>query len=331
MERSRKELVLLRPRGFCAGVVRAVDAVSLALERFGPPIYVRHAIVHNAHVLTDLERSGAVFVDDLAEVPDGATVFFSAHGVSPAVRAEARRRELTVIDATCPLVSKVHAQAQRFARDGRTIILVGHRDHAEIEGTSGEAPDATIIVSSVDEVEALEIDAGAPVGYLTQTTLSLDDLGTIIEALWRRFPGITPPPSQDVCYATENRQRAVREAATRCDLILVVGSVNSSNSRSLVDVARVAGVRAALVDGPGELPWSDLEASERIGLTAGASTPEWLFDAVVDALVDAGYPAGNEVGAVHEDVVFAPPPGLDRAGSREILGDDLRATYGDGS
>jgi 4-hydroxy-3-methylbut-2-enyl diphosphate reductase len=315
MDSSTKRLILVRPRGFCAGVVRAVDAVRVALDRFGPPIYVRHEIVHNGHVLRDLEDAGAIFVEELGDVPDGSRVFFSAHGVSPAVHEEAARRGLSVIDATCPLVSKVHAQARRLARAGYTIILVGHRDHVEVAGTRGEAPAATIVVSSPAEVDAIDLPAAAPLCYLTQTTLSLDDLADIIEALRRRFPHIEPPPSQDICYATENRQHAVRAIAGTCDMIVVVGSSHSSNSRSLVEVARAAGVEAVLVDSAVDLPWMDLADRRSVGLTAGASTPEWLFRSVVEAMVERGFEVGEDVEVAREDVAFALPPGLtDAAG-----------------
>lgn len=321
MNSTSKRLVLIRPRGFCAGVVRAVDAVWIALERFGPPIFVRHEIVHNEHVLRELESAGAVFVDELDEVPSGARVFFSAHGVSPAVREEATRRGLVPIDATCPLVSKVHQQAIRLDRQGFTILLIGHGGHVEVAGTRGEAPRSTIVISTVAEAEAVAVPDEEGVGYLTQTTLSMADVADIVSTLRRRFPALREPASQDICYATENRQTAVQAVAERCDVILVVGSRSSSNSASLVATARRAGVRSALVPDPAAVPWSDLTDANTIGLTSGASTPESLFDSVADRLVSAGFALTEAVEIVRETVTFALPPGLGqhgRAAGRDV-------------
>jgi 4-hydroxy-3-methylbut-2-enyl diphosphate reductase len=301
---DRRSLVLLQPRGFCAGVERAVDGVWRALEELGPPIYVRHDIVHNEHVLSDLRAAGAVFVEDLADVPRGSRVFLSAHGVSPAVRADAARRGLTTIDATCPLVAKVHNEAIRLARDGFTILLVGHRDHAEVVGTRGEAEGATIVVSNVTEAEIVQPPDPGRVAYLTQTTLSLDDVAEIVATLRRRFPAIREPASQDICYASTNRQAAVRVAAPRVEVLLVVGSRASSNSNSLVETARRVGVQAMLVSGPATIPWGDLAAVRDVALTSGASTPESVFAAVVDALTAGGFQNQTELRVLDEDVRF---------------------------
>lgn len=306
-----KRLLLIGPRGFCAGVVRAVDAVWIALDRFGPPIYVRHEIVHNEHVLRDLREAGAVFVAELDDVPDGARVFFSAHGVSPEVRLEAERRGLAVIDATCPLVTKVHRQVVRLDQARHTIILIGHRGHVEVAGTRGEAPESTIVVSNVEEAETVVVADPDSVGYVTQTTLALAEVADITATLERRFPKIKAPASQDVCYATENRQAAVRAAAAECDLILVVGSKASSNSESLVRTALQAGVRACRVDGAENLPLGLIKVANSIGLTGGASTPEPVIQEVKDALVGSGFSVVEELESSKEHVVFAPPQGLE--------------------
>src|SRR6201990_157345 len=245
---SDKRVLLLKPRGFCAGVVRAIDIVRIALETFGAPIYVRKEIVHNSYVVNDLAKKGAIFVNELDEVPEGARVIYSAHGVSPAVRQRSKERGLKVIDATGPLVTKVHVEAVKFARQGYSLVLIGHRDHDEIEGTLGEAPEVTQVVSSVEEVAALQVSDPERVAYLTQTTLSLDEARDIIQALKTRFPKIKGPHSQDICYATENRQVAVKQIASESDLLLVVGSENSSNSNRLVEVARNLGTKAHLID-----------------------------------------------------------------------------------
>ena len=305
------EILLAGPRGFCAGVERAIDIVEQALSVCPPPIYVRREIVHNRHVVESLRKQGAVFVDELDEVPDDATVIFSAHGISPAVRAEAARRRLRVIDATCPLVTKVHLEAVRYAREGYSIILIGHQDHDEVIGTLGEAPDRIRVIASVAEVEALEVPDPAKIAYLTQTTLSVDDTRDVIEALRRRFPKIVGPSRDDICYATQNRQAAVKRLADEVDLLLVIGSANSSNAIRLVEVARTAGTRAHLINDVGDIRPEWLAGVGRVGITAGASTPEVLVTQAVDALRRNGAHV-REVHVVEEDVRFALPPELER-------------------
>ena len=277
---SGKRVILLTPRGFCAGVVRAIDVVKIALELYPRPIYVRKEIVHNRHVVEELRRAGAVFVEELSEVPEGARAIFSAHGVSPAVRAEAERRRLQVIDATCPLVTKVHLEALRFAREGYTILLIGHEDHDEMIGTMGEAPAHTIVVESEEAAETVEVNDPNRVCYLTQTTLSLDETSGIVARLQQRFPDMQGPPGQDICYATENRQMAVKTVAGECQLLLVVGSQNSSNSRRMVEVSRNAGTPAYLVDDENDVDPAWLAGVETVAVTAGASAPEHLVDAL---------------------------------------------------
>src|SRR6185437_9856435 len=271
---SAKTLVRVRPRGFCAGVVRAVDIVELALEAYGRPVYVHHEIVHNRYVVDQLRRRGAIFVETIGEVPVGAVLVFSAHGVPPRVRAEASERQLRVIDATCPLVTKVHLEALKFAREQRTLILIGHRDHQEIIGTSGEAPDRTLVVGSVEEVDRLEVPDPERLAFLTQTTLSLYDTQEIVARLRQRFPSIVGPKSDDICYATQNRQEAVEALTREVQLILVVGSANSSNSNRLVEVANRAGVPARLIEDANDIDAAWLEGVKILGLTAGASAPE---------------------------------------------------------
>jgi len=307
---ERKRLVLVRPRGFCAGVVRAIDIVRLALERFGPPVYVRKEIVHNRHVVEELRQAGAIFVDELTEVPEGALVIFSAHGVSPAVRQLASERRLQVIDATCPLVTKVHLEAIRFARQGYTIILIGHRDHDEVIGTLGEAPHRTVVIATEQEAESVEVPDPNRVAYLTQTTLSLDETRSIIERLRERFPAIRGPAAEDICYATQNRQNAVKAVAGDVDLVLVVGSSNSSNSQRLVEVARRAGTRAYLVEDARGLQEAWLEGVHSVAVTAGASAPEVLVQELVEALRQRGFDQLEEVQLQHEDVRFALPAEL---------------------
>ncbi len=311
------KVLLASPRGFCAGVVRAIDIVNLALEKYGQPLYVRREIVHNKSVVNELHQKGTIFVEDLDEVPEGGRVIFSAHGVSPEVRASASARNLKVIDATCPLVTKVHNEATRYARDGYTIILIGHEDHDEVVGTTGEAPAAIKVLGSVDEVDHLEVLDPARVAYLTQTTLSLNDTKEIIERLRRRYPLIKGPASEDICYATQNRQGAVLELAAKAEIILVVGSSNSSNSCRLVEVAQSAGVPAYLIDGIEDIQKSWLTGIRVVGLTAGASAPEDLVERVIHYLNDVGYPEVETVGSVVEDVEFAlpaelTPPGQER-------------------
>ncbi len=305
-----KKAILLRPRGFCAGVVRAIDVVKIALELYGAPIYVRKEIVHNRHVVDDLRAHGAIFVNELNEVPDGARAIFSAHGVSPAVRKEATRRNLQVVDATCPLVTKVHFEAVRFAREGYTILLIGHRDHEEMEGTFGEAPQNTIIVETETEAEQVRVPDPEKVCYLTQTTLSLDETRSIVEILERRFPKIAGPKSQDICYATENRQMAVKAVAPLCQLLLVVGSQNSSNSKRLVEVCQRSGVPAYLIDDHSYFQNAWFEGVDTVSVTAGASAPENLVLDVIEALRERGYGTVEEMDIVDEDVRFNLPPEL---------------------
>jgi 4-hydroxy-3-methylbut-2-enyl diphosphate reductase len=305
-----KKVILLTPRGFCAGVVRAIDVVEGALQLYPRPVYVRKEIVHNRHVVDELREMGAVFIEEIEEVPVGARVIFSAHGVSPEVRRQAAARNLSVIDATCPLVTKVHLEAVKFARQGYTILLIGHRDHDEVVGTFGEAPSSTIIVSDDAEAEAVQVPDAERVCYLTQTTLSLDETAGIIRILQRRFPKIQGPPAQDICYATENRQLAVKAVASQCQLLLVVGSQNSSNSRRMVEVARNAGTQAYLVDDYRDVNPEWLEDVETVVVTAGASAPENLVEELVESLVRNGYRHREQIEVKREDVRFSLPAGL---------------------
>jgi len=307
---AEKKVILLKPRGFCAGVVRAIDVVKIALDLYGSPIYVRKEIVHNRHVVDQLRQAGAVFVEELEEVPLGARVIFSAHGVSPAVRAQARERQLRVIDATCPLVTKVHLEALKFAREKRTIILIGHRDHQEIVGTSGEAPDRTLVVDSVEEVDALKVDDPNKLAFLTQTTLSLYDTQEIVARLRQRFPNIIGPASDDICYATQNRQEAVEQVAKDVDLILVVGSQNSSNSNRLVELAQRLDVKAKLIDAATDIDPKWLEGIRRVALTAGASAPEVLVEQVSERLAQFGFTDQRDLDLIREDVRFTLPAEL---------------------
>jgi 4-hydroxy-3-methylbut-2-enyl diphosphate reductase len=290
-----------------------VDTVERALRHYGEPVYVRKQIVHNSHVVRELEAQGAIFVDSVEEIPEGSTVVFSAHGVSPAVRAESDERALTSIDATCPLVTKVHTQARRFADAGYTIVLIGHAGHEEVEGTMGEAPEATVLVESIADAEALELPADAHVAYITQTTLSVDETREIIDVLRRRFPQIAGPAREDICYATTNRQRAVKSLLEEVELLLVVGSRNSSNSVRLVEVAGAAGVEAHLVDDVSEIRESWLDGVEVVGLTSGASAPEALVTGVCDWFRERGVEEIVEHRPVSEDVVFKLPVELRRA------------------
>ncbi len=308
-----KRIYLLKPRGFCAGVVRAIDIVELALEVYGAPIYVRREIVHNRHVVDDLSSRGAIFVEELDAVPPGARVVYSAHGVSPRVRTDAEARELKVIDATCPLVTKVHLEAVRFASREGTILLIGHRDHDEIIGTMGEAPNHTIVVSSTEEARSVEVPAGRKVYYLTQTTLSLDEAGEIITELKRRFPQMQGPPAQDICYATENRQQAVKGIASRSDLLLVVGSENSSNSRRLVEVGGNAGLPGYLIDDETDVREEWFDGVKSVSITAGASAPEVLVQKVIAYLSRFGFSHVEELEVVEEDVFFPLPHELTAA------------------
>jgi len=311
-EDGTAELLLASPRGFCAGVDRAIEIVELALEIYGAPIYVRHEIVHNRHVVDGLRRLGAVFVDEISEVPEESLLIFSAHGVSPSVREEAKRRRLRAIDATCPLVTKVHIEALRYARRGYQIVLVGHRGHVEVEGTLGHARERMHLVETLDDVEGLEALDPERLAVLTQTTLSVDDTREIISALRRRFPGIRTPGKDDICYATQNRQNAVKTIAERVDLVLVVGAPSSSNSRRLVEVARAHGARAHLVEDSSDVEPAWLEGAARVGVTAGASAPEALVSDLLERLQSLGCAEAEEVRLVDESVTFALPPELKR-------------------
>ncbi len=304
-----KKLILASPRGFCAGVVRAIDVVRIALEACPPPIYVRKQIIHNAYVVDELRQEGAVFVDSLDQVPSGGTVIFSAHGVSPQVWAEARSRSLNVIDATCPLVTKVHVEAVRYSKQGFTIVLIGHEGHEEVVGTMGEAPESTVLVSNIEDVQALEVEDPEKIAYLTQTTLSIEDTREIIAALRQRFPMIQGPPSEDICYATQNRQLAVRELARVADLVLVVGASNSSNSNRLVEEAIGSGVASYLISDVSKIRREWLQGVETVGLTSGASAPEILVEGIVNFFQSRG--AGvEELVTREENVHFALPPEL---------------------
>lgn len=303
-------LLLLQPRGFCAGVIRAIEVVELALQKLGRPVYVRKEIVHNRHVVEDLAARGAVFVESLDEAPTGAVVIFSAHGVSPSVREAASERGLRVIDATCPLVTKVHLEVIRYAREKCTIALIGHRNHDEVIGTLGEAPKSIRVISSVEDVNSLEVDDPQRVAYLTQTTLSIDDTAEIVTRLKQRFPAILGPPAQDICYATENRQAAVKRVAQQADAILVVGAKNSSNSNRLVEVARRAGTDAYLISCAADIEPRWLEGRRHLGITAGASTPDFLVEQVVDRLKSWGFTSIREVEWTREDIRFALPAEL---------------------
>jgi 4-hydroxy-3-methylbut-2-enyl diphosphate reductase len=310
---SDKTLLLLKPRGFCAGVVRAIDIVRIALEAFGPPIYVRKEIVHNRFVVEELQQKGAIFVDDVDEVPNGERVIYSAHGVSPEVRDASKARNLRVIDATCPLVTKVHVEAVKFAKDGYSLVLIGHRDHDEVIGTLGEAPLVTQVVGSPEEVKTLQVPDPEHVAYLTQTTLSLDETKDIIAALRAKFPKIEGPHAQDICYATENRQVAVKHVASDADLLLVVGSTNSSNSNRLVEVARNLATSSHLIDSYKDIQSEWLEGVKTIALTAGASAPECLVEEVVKFLDAKGFNNVQELEIMPENVRFGLPPEIVQA------------------
>src|SRR5438132_8384786 len=310
---AEKKIYLLKPRGFCAGVVRAIDVVKIALDLYGPPVYVRKEIVHNKHVVDELRQAGAIFVEELEEVPTGARAIFSAHGVSPEVRRQAKARQLQLIDATCPLVTKVHLEAVKFAREGCTIVLIGHKDHDEVIGTLGEAPEQTFLVSTLRDVDALHVPDPGRICYLTQTTLSLDETRDIVIRLKERFPLIQGPPAQDICYATENRQMAVKAVAHFCDLLLVVGSMNSSNSKRLVEVCENTGVRSFLVDDESDVNPAWLDDVSTVAVTAGASAPENLVQNLVSWLRRNGFHSLEEVELVEEDVHFSLPGELQSA------------------
>jgi 4-hydroxy-3-methylbut-2-en-1-yl diphosphate reductase len=302
-----REILLASPRSFCAGVERAIDTVKVALDRFGAPVYVRRQIVHNAHVVRDLEQRGAVFVEELDEVPDGARVIFAAHGVAPQVRSEAVSRGLFFVDATCPLVAKVHQEVKRHAEHGRTVFLLGHDDHEEVVGTVGEAPDQVIVISDVREARNVSVPDESQVAYAVQTTLAVDEAEQVAAALRQRFPALVAPPTDDICYATSNRQLAVREVAGEAELVIVVGSANSSNSARLVEVAERAGAPALLVDDAGDLDLERLRGVRRIGITAGASAPPSLVDELVRCLSGLGHITVTERQSVIEDVRFTLP------------------------
>ena len=305
-----KRILLAAPRGYCAGVDRAVKMVERALETCGAPVYVRKEIVHNRHVVSELEKRGAVFVDSEREVPEGAVCIFSAHGVSPEVRRNSEARRLRVIDATCPLVTKVHLEAKRFDRTGRRIVLVGHVGHEEIEGTSGEVPDGTHVIEDVAQIDELPLAPDEPIAYLTQTTLSVDDTRDVVEALRERFTDITGPHSDDICYATQNRQVAVKAIAPESDVVLIVGAVNSSNSNRMVEVATKAGTPAHLVPDARDLDPTWLEGAETVGVSSGASAPEVLVDRLLDRLKEMGYDRVDVQEVTSEDVTFSLPPWL---------------------
>jgi 4-hydroxy-3-methylbut-2-en-1-yl diphosphate reductase len=307
-----KRVLLASPRGYCAGVERAVETVERALEHYGAPVYVRKQIVHNIHVVRDLEARGAIFVEEETEVPHGATVVYSAHGVAPSVHANSDRLSHNVIDATCPLVTKVHVQARRYADEGYTIILIGHAGHEEVVGTTGEAPDATILVQTVAEVEALDLPEDARLAYVTQTTLSVDETGEVIKALRRRFPDIRAPRKEDICYATSNRQWAVKEMLSEIDVLLVIGSRNSSNSNRLVETARAHGTPAYLIDDETEIERDWLADAETVGITSGASAPEKLVGRVCDWFRAQGTVTIEPYRLVDEDVTFRLPIELRR-------------------
>lgn len=306
-----KRVIVAAPRGYCAGVDRAVVTVHRALQKYGAPVYVRKQIVHNLHVVKTLEEKGAIFVDELDEVPTGELVIFSAHGVSPAVREEAKSRNLRTIDATCPLVTKVHNEARRFAKQGLPILLIGHEGHEEVEGTQGEAPESITLVQHPDEVDGLDVPTDQPVAWLSQTTLSVDETSQTVQKLREKYPQLLDPPSDDICYATSNRQAAIKEIAAESDLVIVVGSANSSNSVRLVEVAAEAGAkRAERVDYAEEIDPSWLEGVETVGLTSGASVPEELVQGVIERLAELGYPQATEEQLVDEQMSFSLPPQL---------------------
>jgi len=313
MANAPEKLLLAAPRGYCAGVDRAVQTVERALELYGPPVYVRKEIVHNKHVVEQLRERGAIFVDQESEVPEGETVVFSAHGVSPAVHANSAARELKTIDATCPLVTKVHVEAKKFAAEGYTIVLVGHAGHEEVEGTMGEAPDHIVLIETEADVDALEVDDPDRVAFISQTTLSVDETRTIINRLREKFPNITGPRTDDICYATTNRQMAVRQMAGECDLVLVIGSSNSSNSNRLVEVARVHGAESHLIDNETQVQEEWLMDKRVVGISSGASAPEELVQRLVDFFRARGTEDVSEFEVVQEDVRFMLPKEIRKA------------------
>lgn len=305
-----KEILLAQPRGFCAGVDRAIEIVERALAQFGAPIYVRHEIVHNKYVVEDLRKKGAVFIEDLAEVPPGSHLVFSAHGVSRAVKADAEQRGLQVFDATCPLVTKVHVEVAKMRDEGREIIMIGHKGHPEVEGTLGQSEGGMYLVETVEDVERLEVSSPDRLAFVSQTTLSVDDTAEIIAALKRRFPTIAEPKKGDICYATTNRQQAVKFMAPQVDLVIVVGSPSSSNSNRLREVAQKHGAESYMVDHAGQIDPAWVEGKARIGVTAGASAPEILVQQVIDRLKSLGVSGVRELDGVEENVTFPLPKGL---------------------
>jgi 4-hydroxy-3-methylbut-2-enyl diphosphate reductase len=307
MPRGPRTILLAAPRGYCAGVDRAVQTVEKALDLYGPPVYVRKEIVHNKHVVENLEQRGAVFVDEETEVPEGETVVFSAHGVAPSVHANAEQRSLNTIDATCPLVTKVHVEARKFAADGYTIVLVGHEGHEEVEGTTGEAPANIVLVQTEQDAERLVVEDPDKVAFITQTTLSVDETMGIIRKLRERFPSMVGPRTDDICYATQNRQDAVKQLAPRCDLVLVIGSRNSSNSNRLVEVARQHGASSYLIDNEHEVKEEWLEDVETVGITSGASAPEELVQRLIAYFRERGAQEVSELEVTEEDVRFMLP------------------------
>jgi 4-hydroxy-3-methylbut-2-en-1-yl diphosphate reductase len=308
-----EKLLLAAPRGYCAGVDRAVQTVERALELHGAPVYVRKEIVHNKHVVEQLRARGAIFVDQETEVPEGSTVVFSAHGVAPSVHANAAARSLSTIDATCPLVTKVHVEAKKFAAEGYTIVLIGHAGHEEVEGTMGEAPDHIVLIETEDDVDRLEVEDPGRVAYISQTTLSVDETRAIIARLREKFPGIVGPRTDDICYATTNRQAAVKQLARACDLVLVIGSSNSSNSQRLVDVTRELGTEAHLIDHEGQVDEAWLDGKRVVGITSGASAPEELVQRLVAFFRARGTDDVEELEVVQEDVRFMLPKTIRQA------------------
>ncbi len=304
------KVLLAAPRGYCAGVERAVITVEKALDLYGPPVYVRKQIVHNVHVVADLEKRGAIFVDETDEVPPGSRLVFSAHGVAPSVHDQAQRRNLLTIDATCPLVTKVHNEAKRFADAGYQILLIGHEGHEEVEGTAGEAPDAITVVENPEAADHIELDPDRPVAWLSQTTLSVDETMQTVDRLRERLPMLIDPPSDDICYATQNRQAAVKVIAPQCDVVIVVGSENSSNSVRLAEVSQEGGTRSYRIDDASQLDLGWLDGAETVGVTSGASVPESLVQGLLVALAEAGFDDVQTISTVEESLVFALPPEL---------------------
>ena len=312
MATAPEKLLLAAPRGYCAGVDRAVQTVERALELYGPPVYVRKEIVHNKHVVEQLRERGAIFVEEESQVPEGETVVFSAHGVAPSVHAGAEARGLVTIDATCPLVTKVHVEAKKFANQGYTIVLIGHQGHEEVEGTMGEAPDHIVLIETEDDVDRLEVDDPNKIAYISQTTLSVDETSAIINKLRERFPNIIGPRTDDICYATTNRQMAVRQMAPHCDLVLVIGSANSSNSNRLVEVARDHGAESHLIDNESQVREEWLDGKRVVGITSGASAPEELVKRLVNWFRERGTEHVEEFDVIQEDVRFMLPKEIRR-------------------